>query len=1141
MNLRRKVLICLVLACTALVSYSQEHYPKTLLWRISGKGLTQPSYLFGTMHLNDKRLFDFGDSVYNAIERSAGLAIEVNPDELCAYYVNQLFDELENSKKLEDILNDKDYKQYSKQLSKKFDKPADEITARDIVKEKNKWMQDLIEKGEMPTFVDAYLFNIARRQGKWLGGIEDMSDQSGLLEDLVDRSDIVYLLANDSSVSKENNSELNNMIDVYINQDLDRIAASYESPSSAKTKDLLLTRRNIKMARRIDSLVALRTMFLAIGAAHLPGDSGVIHLLQNRGFTVEPVFSSKKIPAKEYKFDEVQLPWVTVKDEQDLYKVEMPANPASVKLMGMMEMKFLFDIFNMSGFCTMAVVNPGHSVNKDTLMDQLTQRMFSGQQIQPPTNIMKDGVRGKEYIQKQEGSHIRLQVFAGEKVVYVAVLASVKKDAVTSADADKFFKSFTINKVQPVATGMRTFTDSIMGITINTPSPITHNKQFSTQDNDSYKITAFTGMDIGTGSYTMLFSREVKPGYYILSDTSVYEEFYTNLERQYDQIKKEEVTIQGLKAAMVTGRNMKQHEIFAKALSVVKNNRNIMLMVIGDSSNILGNKIDNIFNSLRFVDQPVTTWTTYKTPDNNSMAWAPTDFRYHEDESKMHLISYDTATATTFFITPDTIAQYYWIKNDSAFWAEALDKEFEGTVLYEKSVQNGNVPGKEYMWRKGNVYTRIRILPSGNIIYKVFIVGGKELLESANASKFFESFRLLSPHTKPIYLESKAKQLLEDLQHTDSAKRVLAFASLETAPYTKADLPLLHEALFKSYPEPYYPDASFSVNERLGEIISSLNDHSTIAFLEGQYATLTGEKAAMKPLLLTTLAQMRTKQSYEVFAKLVTTAVPSEMPGYLLTSALKDSLALTAGIYPSLQQHLAKTPVFGPIVADLGLILIDCGFINKSEVQKAEADFLQSAGTWVETLRQSDSLQWKVYRMLSLIGSFNTPASNQMLQEFVHAKSNYFKQEMAMLLLKNKQPVPAVVFDNIAADREQRSSLYDALKELKKINLFPKKYKTQSLIAESDMYNAAIDDIMPDAMDFLRLQKATYKGKVYNFYLYKITYGDETYLGIAGAYDKSGKQPDQKLYLSGIYSEEEFDANRIHEFMEKYLQEVSGE
>ena len=73
-------------------------------------------------------------------------------------------------------------------------------------------------KGEMPTFLDAYLYNIARRQGKWLGGIEDMSDQADLMDQMIDKSDIDYLVADNSSTTYSSaNSMLSKMINLYIN------------------------------------------------------------------------------------------------------------------------------------------------------------------------------------------------------------------------------------------------------------------------------------------------------------------------------------------------------------------------------------------------------------------------------------------------------------------------------------------------------------------------------------------------------------------------------------------------------------------------------------------------------------------------------------------------------------------------------------------------------------------------------------------------------------------------------------------------------------------------------------------------------------------------------------------------------------
>ncbi|MBK7884062.1 MAG: TraB/GumN family protein [Chitinophagaceae bacterium] len=54
-------------------------YP-SLLWEITGNGLTKPSYLFGTMHVSNKMVFHLSDSFYHAIRSVDAVALELNPD-----------------------------------------------------------------------------------------------------------------------------------------------------------------------------------------------------------------------------------------------------------------------------------------------------------------------------------------------------------------------------------------------------------------------------------------------------------------------------------------------------------------------------------------------------------------------------------------------------------------------------------------------------------------------------------------------------------------------------------------------------------------------------------------------------------------------------------------------------------------------------------------------------------------------------------------------------------------------------------------------------------------------------------------------------------------------------------------------------
>ena len=65
------MLLILLIPTTVLRAQRINRSNYELLWRIDGPGMTSPSYLFGTMHLTDKRVFEFSDSVLLAL-RNAG-------------------------------------------------------------------------------------------------------------------------------------------------------------------------------------------------------------------------------------------------------------------------------------------------------------------------------------------------------------------------------------------------------------------------------------------------------------------------------------------------------------------------------------------------------------------------------------------------------------------------------------------------------------------------------------------------------------------------------------------------------------------------------------------------------------------------------------------------------------------------------------------------------------------------------------------------------------------------------------------------------------------------------------------------------------------------------------------------------------
>ncbi len=131
---RSKTLLLFMLLCcvTFLTSQAQQQsYPSTLLWRITGNRLTKPSYLYGTMHITDRRIFYFGDSLYSCLEKAEGYAMEINPDSAVralfrSIYVN------DTTGLVKDAVSKKEFAKMSKRLETELGVPADKITKKQL-------------------------------------------------------------------------------------------------------------------------------------------------------------------------------------------------------------------------------------------------------------------------------------------------------------------------------------------------------------------------------------------------------------------------------------------------------------------------------------------------------------------------------------------------------------------------------------------------------------------------------------------------------------------------------------------------------------------------------------------------------------------------------------------------------------------------------------------------------------------------------------------------------------------------------------------------------------------------------------------------------------------------------------------------
>lgn len=274
---------------SACLGFSQT--PHTLLWQISGKGLVKPSYLFGTMHVlcaEDARL---SDSLRSAITRCDEVYFEINLSDMSGMLGAMKYMRMNDSKKLSDLLSPTDYDR----VKTYFSQHSPLLPFGMLERFKPMLVSSLIEESSLgcKTTDGMELMIMKELHNKPVNGLETVEFQAGLF-DSIPYEQQAKDLVNYIDSSEEYKKMTLELADVYRQQDLDRIDSLSRKgdPGMSNYMDLLLYGRNRTWADKLATLLPQKSLLIAVGAAHLPGENGVIDLLRKQGYTLTPIENS---------------------------------------------------------------------------------------------------------------------------------------------------------------------------------------------------------------------------------------------------------------------------------------------------------------------------------------------------------------------------------------------------------------------------------------------------------------------------------------------------------------------------------------------------------------------------------------------------------------------------------------------------------------------------------------------------------------------------------------------------------------------------------------------------------------------------------------------------------------------------------
>ena len=277
-------------SCTAqkFTKLNTSKDDNTLLWEISGKGLKQPSYMFGTFHLLCKDDIKFSTNLQTAVKESKEVYFEMDLDDPANTLGGMFFMNMKN-KTLEDLYTTDELEKVSR-----FFKDSLKMNLSFFNKMKPMMLEALLYPRMMPcktpSGVEMELMTIAKKEKKEIKGFETIEFQSSVFDSIPYDVQAKALLKDIDSTEKYK-VYFSNMVSIYKNQETAKLAQLIADStfSGGENDDVLLKNRNTNWVKQLNKILKDNNIFMGVGAAHLFGKDGLVVLLRKEGYTVRPI------------------------------------------------------------------------------------------------------------------------------------------------------------------------------------------------------------------------------------------------------------------------------------------------------------------------------------------------------------------------------------------------------------------------------------------------------------------------------------------------------------------------------------------------------------------------------------------------------------------------------------------------------------------------------------------------------------------------------------------------------------------------------------------------------------------------------------------------------------------------------------
>ena len=1146
----KSILFSIVTLLSFSISWAQTGEYQGHLWKITGNGLSGPSFLYGTMHVSNKVAFHLSDSFYKAIESVDVVALEINPETWMESMTSSTYiaDRMGNSFSMRADNNNAGF--YKALFS--FEEPDNKKLGTAMGQELGILNSLLYRTSnynaefQEDTYLDLFIYQAGRKQGKEVTGLENLGLTMRLNEQAAKpETDSELRKAQEKLAAKNRHSLLKLlkdrdfqevMEDAYRRGDLDLLdSLSRLSSGNQKYHQLIIVYRNKLMAEAMDSIMQNKSLFAGIGAAHLPNSYGVIALLREKGYQVLPVDRTKSdfgVQTKERLENSFVKHEFQPRTSYDgSFTTYMPGPLYEFPESDGVMMSAFPDMVNGATYVVTRILTYGQLYHRSSedLMQKLDSLLFEnipGKIIDK--NLLEiDGYPCLDISNKTKKGDLQRYHIVVTPLEILIFKVSGKKEFVQREEVQQFFNKLSFHKAELPHT---TYSPLNNAYDVSFPGKAIFEGE-NNAFNRGYWSKNVQAFDAEDQSYFAVFNRSYSDFRFMEEDSFELSQLARNLMNQFKYKLNQWSYDSFMNYSAYNAVGTKEGGFPLRLKLISKGEQYYVLLAMCKDQE----KSDLFFQSFRF--NPYRYQRPFKSYADSSMFFTVVS---PVEEQKSNSYYYGSSDEEDDYLEVNENHTYYHKETDEMIYVQY--KKFHN-YAFEMHIDSIWVDRKDNLTEEGDFYIHKQkqweengtyILEAEasdtnsnrNLLARYIVKGGrmyslyaeKDMFGGGSAfiDSFFASFTPWDTAIGVPILQNKTQQFLADLQSKDSATQEAAYKSLETISFENSDAPHLIEAIEKAYPQ----DKCIEIRGQLLSYLSQMKHPAVLPYLLAKYEQVEDTIRYQIPILQG-IASRQTKKTTKYFLDLLKEETPLSSESYVTNSlfyVFSDSLELSKDLYPQILM-LSSLPEYKSHTYRYLSLLVDSGIINKRRYKRKLKQIIWEANNEVKRQKSMEagqsmdyydkssryyrySYNSSLYHYAVILMPFEKKNSKtkKFFERLDQLKSPALQMDLAVLRAKNGIEVPDSIWTKFAANDNDRIELYQKLRSAGLLALFPKEYNSQKAMAIS--YYADINNLScsKDSIQFVRRDLTSLQGDsgVMYFFKSKRKYGDDYQMGYIG-------------------------------------------